>query len=133
MKFEEALSAVRQGKRVRRSGWMPGCSVGEYAGRIDVEGDIQILNKHILADDWEVIPPPAPKLYPFSVALEMARVDENVRIRRKEWSGGRWGYAFLDGEFGAYGSGASGGWHTGLAIPVQDIEARDWVIEVVNG
>lgn len=132
MKFEEALASMRQGKRVKRKhfnfAWsMVGNCIRFVAGP-NVGAAPSLFVHDLLADDWVEEVPPAPKLYPFSVALEMARQDESVRIKRHspEW-GGPVRYAFLNGIFGGYGR--DGDFIPNGSLSTACLQARDWVIE----
>lgn len=130
MKFEEALAAMRQGKRVRRREWADTVNIRVHGGSFLWQNDQSAtLNlQHVIADDWELVPPPATKLYPFSVALEMARVDERVTIRRNIENAQR--FYVAAGELRHRG-GRDGG---RLALlGGEALCGRDWVIEVVNG
>ena len=55
MKFEEALKAMREGKKVRRKTWGKYCYIWIYGDIVNQNFNSVNLSSAILSEDWEVI------------------------------------------------------------------------------
>lgn len=60
MRFEEALKAMREGKKVRRTSWDISTIFYSYANGVGIYDNYKneenmIYTKDILAEDWEIV------------------------------------------------------------------------------
>lgn len=89
MKFEDALAAMRAGKKVRRKGWINhfrlqnDCIINACGSSLSA-----IAGKLILATDWDIVPDPEPE--PQWLLLEPGMTiregDEMYSPSTGEWS-----------------------------------------------
>jgi hypothetical protein len=118
MKFGEAMKALEEGKRIRRSVWM---TSHNHFVKSD---EIQLFLDDLHADDWEVLQEP-PKMMNFTQVVEGLKQGkkfkrqvwhENVFLMQKDG----WAIYLWFGE-------EQNDYKPAIQWFIQDLEATDWI------
>ena len=130
MNFIEAVRAAKNGKKIKRAGWLPACELGiddtgyvlVYAHRADEAKVFSAHICHILADDWVVVSEPQ-KTMTWTEALELLK--NGKKVRRLSW--GNPSYHLVEKMDHFLGCCDVDRNQNPYSFRRSDIEATDWV------
>lgn len=89
MTFEQALTAMRAGKKVRRPGWMASITLDWIKEQKGSDDPNLFSFDEILADDWEIVSEPQPDPTIEELRRAVVAIADEMRARNGELMSGQ--------------------------------------------